>query len=142
MHSPSTALVRGVGQPLYSKRVSALGNAFLYHKTENTTVTWSAQSTLRWQVQASSAAPLCKDRARRIKSAGYDTPNQKQIPHNLERVAIAFQFYNAFIYYPITLARAVNQPLYPKRITVLWHPKQRQITTQCATELDQHGKHF
>ena len=47
-------------------------------------------------VQASSAAPLCEDRTRRIKSAGYHTPNQKQIPHNLERVAIAFQFYNAF----------------------------------------------
>ena len=46
-------------------------------------------------VQGSSAAPLCEDRTRRIKSAGYHTPNQKQIPHNLERVAIAFQFYNA-----------------------------------------------
>ena len=96
MRSPSAALVRGVGQQLYSKRVPALGNAFLYHEFENTIVTWSAQPTLRWQVQASSAAPLRKDRARRINSAGYDTPNQKQIPHNLERVAVALQFYNAF----------------------------------------------
>ena len=52
------------------EQVPALGNAFLYHKTENITVTWSAQPTLRWQIQASSAAPLCKDRARRIKFAG------------------------------------------------------------------------
>ena len=94
------------------EQVPALGNAFLYHKTENTIVTWSAQPTRRWQVQASSAAQLCRDRARRIKSVGYGTPNQKQIPHNLERVAIAC------IHYPIALARAVNQPLYPKRNAV------------------------
>ena len=92
MHSPSIALVRGVDQPLYSKRVTAFGDAFLYHKTGNTTVTWSAQPTLRWQAQL----PHCESSRARIKSAGYDTPDQKQIPPNLERVAIAYPFYNAF----------------------------------------------